>query len=71
MKPVDNPGGKKEVGKTMRCPFFRQYYVGVCSGHTFPYAPSQDEKKQYCMTDEFPQCLIYEQYFSGGGAEKK
>ena len=61
---------KKEVGRPMKCPFFKQYYVGVCSGHTFPYAPSLDERKQYCTTEEFQLCLIYEQYYQGGKEEE-
>jgi hypothetical protein len=62
MKAGGKPEKKKDSPKKISgCPFFKHYYVGVCSGHTFPYVPSTDEKKQYCMTAEFYLCLIYEQ----------
>jgi hypothetical protein len=64
-KPVRNDARKK----LSRCPFFRQYYLGVCSAHVFPYAPSLDEKKQYCLAPGFPDCLIYEQYLSTDGLQ--
>jgi hypothetical protein len=57
-------GAKKKMAS---CPFFTRFYLGVCTGHTFPYAPSLDEKKQYCLTAYFQSCLIYEHYVSTDG----
>lgn len=41
------------------CPLFKRYYTGVCSGHKLPYAPTDEEKKTYCLTAGFRHCKIY------------
>jgi hypothetical protein len=72
MKQDGKPGKKRERHKgPARCPFFKQYYVGVCSGHIFPYAPSLEEKKEFCLSQEFSACLIYEQNFSADSPQQK
>ena len=72
MKSHGKPGKKKDgPGKPVQCPCFKSYYIGVCAGHNFPYAPSPGEKKQYCMTDDFHLCLIYEQYLAGRKPDRK
>ena len=68
MKPDKKKDGRK---KPARCPCFRSYYVGVCAGHNFPYAPTPAEKRQYCMTADFHLCLIYEQYLAGRERDRK
>ncbi len=63
MKSERKPAKRHEVSKnTVKCPYFRSYYVGVCAGHKLPYVPNSDEKRQYCFNADFSKCTIYETY---------
>ena len=52
-------GEKSDQQKDMCCPLFKRYYTGICSGHKLPYAPTNEEKKKYCLTSGFRHCTIY------------
>jgi hypothetical protein len=43
----------------MRCPHFREAYVGVCNASPTPCAPSVADMERYCFTDHFASCPVF------------
>jgi len=44
----------------MSCPYFKDHYFGFCTRSNSSYVPSIAEMEDYCFTDGFTSCPIFE-----------